>query len=91
MPRQVVSNSLRPLGRKRGFRPAVGFLREFGGLHIRIGGPGVTRAKEPFELDPSLCEGEEGRFIGWSRCIGCELFPVGELDGGRLPASDQCP
>jgi hypothetical protein len=36
------------------------FLAEFGGLTFEISGPGITRAKEPFELDPTLCDGEDG-------------------------------
>lgn len=62
---------------------AIDFLQEFGGLDVEIHGPGVTKAKEPFELDPSLCEGEEGRFTEFGRRIGREIFPIGELDHGR--------
>jgi hypothetical protein len=67
----------------RPHRAAIDFLAEFAGLDIQIRGPGVTRAREPFELDPSLCEGEEGRFADWGQEIGHELFPIGELDNGR--------
>ncbi|MGW2911905.1 SUKH-3 domain-containing protein [Streptomyces asoensis] len=28
------------------------FLQEFGGLTASVGGPGINRAREPFELDP---------------------------------------
>jgi hypothetical protein len=38
----------------------------------------------PFELDPSLCEGEEGRFQEWGEVIGRSLYPLGELDHGRF-------
>jgi hypothetical protein len=62
---------------------AIDFLQEFGGLNIEIHGSGITRAKEPFELDPSLCESEEGRFTAFGRQIGREIFPIGEIDYGR--------
>jgi hypothetical protein len=60
------------------------FLTEFGGLVVDNHGFGRTAAKEPFELDPGLCDGEEGRFLGWSRRIGRSLYPLGELDHGRF-------
>jgi hypothetical protein len=58
------------------------FLAEFGGLTFEISGPGITRAKEPFELDPTLCDGEDDRFRGWGHRIDRSLFPVGVLDDG---------
>jgi hypothetical protein len=63
---------------------AEAFLTEFGGLDMRIGGLGRTSAREPFTLDPSLCTGEEGRFLDWSGWIGRSLYPLGELDHGRF-------
>ena len=60
------------------------FLAEFGGLVVDIHGLGRTAAKEPFELDPELCQGEEGRFRDWSEFIGRSIFPLGELDHGRF-------
>ncbi|MEV1113516.1 SUKH-3 domain-containing protein [Actinosynnema sp. NPDC049800] len=60
------------------------FLGEFGGLAFDIGGPGITSAKEPFELDPILCDGEEDRFEGWGDHVDRSLFPIGELDHGRF-------
>ena len=60
------------------------FLAEFGGLVLDLYGPGRTAAKEPFELDPALCAGEEGRFLDWSRLTGRSLYPLGELDHGRF-------
>ena len=60
------------------------FLAEFGGLVVDVHGVGRTSAKEPFELDPGLCQGEEGRFLGWSEFLGRSLYPLGELDRGRF-------
>ncbi|MGW4723758.1 SUKH-3 domain-containing protein [Streptomyces sp. NPDC004291] len=70
-----------------GFRShaaAEDFLREFGGLTAGHGGAGITRAREPFDLDPLLALGEADRFDEWSEEIGHRLFPVGELTGGLL-------
>ncbi|WP_268768167.1 SUKH-3 domain-containing protein [Streptomyces yangpuensis] len=69
-----------------GFRmhpAAEKFLREFGGLAVGYGGPGITRAREPFEFDPLLALGEDDRFGEWGEIIGRCLFPLGELDHGR--------
>jgi len=63
---------------------ADAFLREFGGLTVNIGGPGISAAREPFDLDPSLCDGEEDRFSEWGEWIGRSLYPLGELDHGRF-------
>lgn len=60
------------------------FLQEFGGLTVNIGGPGITCAREPFELDPELAGGEEDRFSEWSESIGRRLYPLGELAHGRF-------
>ena len=65
-------------------RAAAEFLAEFGRLNLEIDGPGISSAREPFELDPELCVGEEGRFAEWSADLGCSLFPIGELDRGRF-------
>ncbi|WP_414079820.1 SUKH-3 domain-containing protein [Streptomyces sp. CL7] len=63
---------------------AEAFVQEFGGLTVSIGGPGISRAREPFELNPELARGEEDRFCEWSDSLGRRLFPLGELDGGRF-------
>ncbi|GAA4079190.1 SUKH-3 domain-containing protein [Streptomyces shaanxiensis] len=60
------------------------FLAEFGGLSVAVSGPGVNCAREPFELDPLLCLGEEDRFSEWGEELGLHLFPLGELDRGRF-------
>lgn len=64
-------------------KAAEDFLSEFGGLSFADGGDGISAAREPFEIDPSLCDGEEDRFIGWGDLIGVSLVPIGELAGGR--------
>ena len=71
-------------GELRMHRAAAEFLTEFGGLNVEISGPGLTSAREPFELDPELCVGEEDRFSEWGADLGCSLFPLGELDRGRF-------
>jgi hypothetical protein len=63
---------------------AEGFLREFGGLVVEHSGPGVSRAREPFRLDPATCVGEGDRFSEWSEELGRQVVPVGELDRGRF-------
>jgi hypothetical protein len=64
---------------------AAEFLGQFGGLQLDAQGPGITRAREAFELDPMLVwNSEEDRFIGWSTEIERALFPIGELDHGRF-------
>jgi hypothetical protein len=66
------------------------FLAEHGGLALTPSGPGVTRAKEHFTLDPRLCDGEEDRFTDWSRSIDRSLFPIGVPDYGRFfPGIDE--
>lgn len=63
---------------------AVAFLREFGGLVVDESGPGISRAREPFILDPAACGGEGDRFLEWSEELGRRIVPVGELDQGRF-------
>jgi hypothetical protein len=68
-----------------GVRPhpaAIDFLREFGGLSIELGGPGVSMAKEPVAFDPALCDGEGDRFAEFGEELGRQLFPIGELAHG---------
>lgn len=59
------------------------FLTEFGGLVVKIDGPGISCARVPFELDPTLADGEDDRFSEWGQEINDSIFPIGELDGGR--------
>lgn len=60
------------------------FLAEFGGLRSISSGPGITCAREPFDLDPMCCLGEEDRFLEWGAELGKSLFPIGELAEGRF-------
>ncbi|RSN60619.1 hypothetical protein DMH01_15075 [Amycolatopsis sp. WAC 04182] len=59
------------------------FLAEFGGLRVNLSGGGVSRAQEPFELNPADVESETDRFADWGAHLGMNLFPIGELDRGR--------
>lgn len=56
---------------------AEGFLAEFGGLSVDVSGPGVSCAREPFEIDPELAVGEEGRFEDLSERFGRRFLPSG--------------
>lgn len=58
------------------------FLAEFGGLQFGDGGPGITRAREPFALVPTACSGEADRFIDWSADRGRTIAPIGEIAAG---------
>jgi hypothetical protein len=58
-------------------------LAEFGGLEVAQSGPGVERAREPFELDPILAVGEEDRFQLYTEAYGLDLFPLGEAAGSH--------
>lgn len=49
-----------------------------------ISGPGITCAREPFEVDPELAVGEEGRFEELSELFGCQFSPVGETGRGEF-------
>ena len=58
------------------------FLAEYGGLSFQDGGPGVTRAREPFTLIPTACLGEADRFVEWGDHISRDIAPIGELASG---------
>lgn len=64
-------------------RAGRSFLARFGGLSVDVRGPGISRARTPFELDPILCLGESDRFQDWGETLGIQLTPIGELDRGR--------
>ncbi|MEU9334265.1 SUKH-3 domain-containing protein [Streptomyces sp. NPDC048290] len=76
--------ALEASGLVRMHRAARGFLAEFGGLRVRVDGPGITCARTPFHFDPGLLTGEEDRFADWSAALGRAVFPIGELDEGRF-------
>ena len=59
------------------------FLARFGGLDVQLSGPGLERAREPFDLEPMLCDGEEDRFVELSRLMERDLFPIGVFSGLR--------
>lgn len=68
---------------------AEAFLREFGGLDFEYGGPGISRAREPFHLDPALAVGDEDRLEDWGPSAGRHLFPIGYPDDRYLLSIDQ--
>ncbi|MET9492800.1 SUKH-3 domain-containing protein [Nocardia sp. NPDC006630] len=84
--RQVDTSSWRERTELGGFRwnaAADRFLEEFGGLAVDISGSGINSAREPFDLDPTLVDGEDHRFAQWAEIVGESITPVGELDSGR--------
>ena len=62
-------------------RPVEEALRSAGWRPGR--GRGRERAIVPFDLEPMLCDGEEGRFIDLSSDYGRQMFPIGVFDGMR--------
>ncbi|MFD5753663.1 SUKH-3 domain-containing protein [Streptomyces sp. NPDC127033] len=60
------------------------FLSEFGGLDVWISGPGIDVTQTRFHFAPELAVGEEDRFADWSATVRRDIFPIGELDGGRF-------
>jgi hypothetical protein len=64
--------------------PAAAFLGQFGGLAFDLVGSGATHPYCSCEIDPMVAwHSEEERFVKWSRLIGRNIFPTGELDRGR--------
>lgn len=60
------------------------FLREFGAIRVEVSGSGISCAREPFEFDPELAAGEEGRFTELSETFDRKFFPVGEIGQGEF-------
>ncbi|MCX5396889.1 SUKH-3 domain-containing protein [Streptomyces sp. NBC_00102] len=60
------------------------FLGEFGGISVDVHGAGQSVAREPFEIDPELAIGEEGRFEELSQKFQRKFFPVGEIGRGEF-------
>ncbi|WP_328614460.1 SUKH-3 domain-containing protein [Amycolatopsis sp. NBC_00355] len=54
------------------------------GLALDIYGPGISSAREPFELNPLRLVSELERFAEWSVELETSLFPVRLLDHGRF-------
>ena len=68
---------------------ARAFLLEFGGLSVRVAGPGRDFGRLSFNLDPVLCSGQKGWFDSLSGSTAGQLFPVGEeADGNASIAID---
>ncbi|MGW1910417.1 SUKH-3 domain-containing protein [Streptomyces sp. NPDC002076] len=84
VPVQLWREMLEATGLVRMHEAAELFLSEFGGLDVRISGPGIDVAKTPFHFDPEQVVGEEDRFADWSVTVGRDIFPIGELDEGRF-------
>lgn len=64
------------------FPSAESALLEFGGLKFDEQGPGVTCARSPFALDPTLLIHESDRFEDFVSVLNTNLYPLGEADGG---------
>jgi hypothetical protein len=65
-------------------------LSEFGGIRMGFEGPGLECARGSFEIDPSLAIGEEDRFALYSRQVGADVFPLGEvLEGNAFLGMDE--
>lgn len=60
------------------FPAAETALLEFGGLRVPASGPGVDRAREPFELNPVLATDAEPLFDEYGELLKKQLFPLGE-------------
>ncbi|GHF76946.1 hypothetical protein GCM10018790_63740 [Kitasatospora xanthocidica] len=56
------------------------FLEEFGGISVDVRGPGVSVAREPFEIDPELAAGEEFAFADLSRKFNRKFFLLEKSD-----------
>lgn len=65
------------------FPQAEAALSEFGGLIVNQSGAGVTCAREPFSLIPTLAIYEGDRFAEFSDSLGMKLYPLGEVSSGN--------
>ncbi len=65
------------------FPAAQAALLEFGGLEVKRRGPGLTSARLPFHLDPTLAIGEEDRFSKFESVLQTRLYPLGEVADGH--------
>lgn len=60
----------------RGARDVLG---RYGGLHVKLTGPGEEWSRQSFRIDPVLALGEDDRFADFSQMLGVPLFPLGEV------------
>ncbi len=65
------------------FDAARDALAEFGGLSVRVDGPGIDFAKGSFEVNPILALGEGEVFRGFEKSLAKRLYPLGEAYGGH--------
>lgn len=60
------------------FETAERFLLEFGGIKVTQSGPGVTLARSPFKIDPTVAYYERELFEKFGRMVDTRLYPLGE-------------
>lgn len=60
------------------FETAERFLLEFGGITVTQSGPGVTLARSPFKIDPTLAYYQSDLFKKFGRMVDTRLYPLGE-------------
>src|SRR5262245_34161720 len=65
------------------FPKAEASLSEFGGLVFHQKGAGITCAREPFQLIPTLAIYEGDRFAHYSDYVQTQLYPLGEGGDGH--------
>lgn len=61
------------------FPRALEVLTRFGGVDVKLSGPGEAWARQSFRFDPTRAEGEGDRFSDFSRMLGVRLYPLGEV------------
>lgn len=64
------------------FPTAEKVLLEFGDLRVDQKGPGETRAREPFVVDPTFAANEQRLFGYYSTLVNTRLYPLGEVHSG---------
>lgn len=65
------------------FPAAERVLAEFGGLIVTQDAPGLSCAREPFSVVPTLAAGEADRFGEFATHLKTRLYPLGEAAGGN--------
>jgi hypothetical protein len=61
------------------FPRALEVLTRFGGVDVKLSGPGEAWARQSFRFDPTRAEGEGDRFSDFSSMLGVRLYPLGEV------------